>query len=437
MSLSHFFKVTLLLACNVLFTCNLQAQNTVTFTVQEALNSAVANFQQLKVSQKNITLNKQQKSVFNLNVYPTLSLNATASYIGDVEILDENFSKVMTQDIPHFGNSFTLQATQLIYRGGLLKKHNTAYDLKNDIAELAQRNNEQAAKHIILGLLLDGVKLTQNIEIYNQNIELAQNRLEQAKEAFAKNKISQNQVIRAELLIKNMQQGLVTVQNNKKIVDYNLATLLNYPDNTQFNLLLDQTLNPQTQDQLLEIAYNNHPQLAKNKKEQELVDQNIKITQAAYFPTLAAFGGYNMLRPITTRTPAMDMYSNAWQAGISFSYNIDNIYKTGRKVKVEKIQKQQIAETNQELVQKIKINLNTGYVKYQEAQQQEQLKQESRDLAVNNYEITAQNFLTQKGLLFEIIDASNQKLDTEIQYSNAQINTTYQYYHLIYTTGTL
>jgi outer membrane protein TolC len=37
----------------------------------------------------------------------------------------------------------------------------------------------------------------------------------------------------------------------------------------------------------------------------------------------------------------------------------------------------------------------------------------------------------------EMIDAQNQKLQSELDYANAEINVLYQYYNLLKSTGTL
>ena len=414
------------------------AQKNVTFTIEQALSEAVANFQQLKVTQKAIEINQQQKSIFKLNQYPSLTLGATASYIADVEILDKDFSNLMTQEMPKFGNSFTLQATQLVYRGGVFKKHIASYDLKHQIAELALKNDEQTAKHIMVDLLLEKIKFTNQKEIYFNNIQLANNRLENIEQLFNQSKVTRNEVLRVELTIKKFEQALLTIQNNIQIIDYNLAVLLGYPTDTQFNLIDEAITNNEPQDYYLELALSNHPELISVKNQILLADKAVDILRSEKYPTIALFGGYNMQRPIVTRTPAMDLYANAWQVGVSLNYSLDNlVYKTNKRMKLAKIQKQQVSESNIVLIQNINMNVNKSFVKYQEALQQIEISKISAELADENYKMAEDKYFKRTTTQMELLDASYQKLEAEIHFSNDKVNTISQYYNLKFATGTL
>ena len=60
-----------------------------------------------------------------------------------------------------------------------------------------------------------------------------------------------------------------------------------------------------------------------------------------------------------------------------------------------------------------------------------------KKLAEENYKITEAKYLNQLAVQAEMIDAQNQKLQSELDYANAEINVLYQYYNLLKSTGTL
>jgi hypothetical protein len=45
--------------------------------------------------------------------------------------------------------------------------------------------------------------------------------------------VTRNEVIRGELAIKNLDQGILTLKNNKKILNYNLSIALGLPTDTE------------------------------------------------------------------------------------------------------------------------------------------------------------------------------------------------------------
>ena len=87
--------------------------------------------------------------------------------------------------------------------------------------------------------------------------------------------------------------------------------------------------------------------------------------------------------------------------------------------------------------QNVEIGVNTAFLKYKEAQQQALLMDESTKLANENYNIIKAKYLNQLAITAEMTDASNAKLNAELQYANAVINVSFQYYNLLKSTGTL
>jgi len=144
-----------------------------------------------------------------------------------------------------------------------------------------------------------------------------------------------------------------------------------------------------------------------------------------------------MKRPITNSLPAIDMYLNTWQAGIALSYNIDNLYKTKEKLALGNLQKAQAEEALNYTKQNVEMAVNAAYTKYTEAIQNAKIQLESQKLAQENYKIIEAKYLNQLAVQVEMTDATNAKLESELNYVTAEINVMYQYYNLLKTTGTL
>ncbi|WP_322969183.1 TolC family protein [Faecalibacter sp. LW9] len=417
----------------------LLGQQVITITIDEALQLAIKNHAQLKVTKQQVIINEQEKEITKLNQLPIINTSIKASYLGDVDLFDGTFSKVMTQEIPHFGNSLEIQASQLIYKGGIVKNSIEAQELKIDLTKLSLENDEQTIKKTVLDYFLNNLRLENQIKIFNNNIELANQRLANVTQFYNQGITTRNEVLRAELLVKNLEQTLLSLKNNKAIIDYNLSILLNFPKESIFTL---DTSNQEwdllkEKDYYIKMAFLKHPSLLKLEKQLLLSDKQIEIIKSEKYPTIALFAGFNSQRPITTRVPALDLYANAWQTGISISYNIDNLYKTKEKQQLGVFQKQQLEYTNTVLTQNIEMSVNSAYLKYFEAIKQAEIIYSSLKLAEENYKISLAKFLNQLIIQTEMIDASNTKLEIELSLNNAEINIISQYYNLIYTTGTL
>ncbi len=427
------------MAAMLLYGSLIAAQEVRSMTADEVMTLALQNHQQLKLSEKNIYISKQQTEVTKLQKLPTITASTSQFYLGNALIIDKDFSNSTNVAMPHYGSSYGVQASQLIFKGGLVKKSIEMAGLREQLAELDLEKNQQDVKFLVLSNYLDVYKLKNQEQIFLNNKKLAQERLKNIQKFNQQGMVTRNEVIRGELAIKNLDQGLLTLSNNKKILNYNLDVALGLPQNTEINpteSLVGKELGPGT-DYYLQMAYQNNPQLKSANTNIAVAQKNIEIINTDKMPTLSGFGGYNMQRPITTRTPVLDMYSNSWQAGISLSYNIDNLYKTKERLKVGELQKTQAQDALTLTKQNIDMMVNAAYVKYQESIDQAKLMDDAQKLAEENYKITEAKYLNQLAVQAEMIDAQNQKLQAELDFVTAEINVLYQYYNLLKTTGSL
>ena len=411
----------------------------VEMSVQQVADMAVKNHQQLKISEKNISISQQQTEVAKLQKLPSIMASTSQFFLGDALIIDKDFSNSTKVSMPHYGSTYSVQAQQLIFKGGLVNKSIEASTLREQLAELDVAKDQQNVKFLVTSNYLDIYRLINQTEVYKNNKKLAQERLKNIQKFYNQGMLTRNEVIRAELAIKNLDQGILVLENNRKILNYQLNVALGLPTDTELVPVEDIEAKQEYLDiaSFKKLALENSPLLKSAQTNIQLADKNIEIINTDKMPTIGAFGGYNMQRPITTRTPAMDMYTNSWQAGVSLSYNIDNLYKTKEKVKLGEMQKEMANEALTLTEQNIDIAVNAAFIKHQEAIQQAEILNEAKKLAEENYKITEAKYLNQLAVQAEMTDAQNQKLQSELDYANAEINILYQYYNLLKTTGTL
>jgi len=408
-------------------------------SLEKAIEMGLQNHQQLKIAEAQMQTSEQQVKVAKTQQLPTIAFSASAFYLGDALVLNPDWSKLQTVDMPHFGNTFSVQASQVLFKGGVIKKSIEMAELQQQLAELDLTNNEQDIKFLIISIYLDIYRLINQLQVLEQNKTLAEQLLGNITKLHEENMVTRNEIIRAELQIKNLNQTILTLQNNHAILSNQLSYALGLPHNVM--ITPTDVIEPQTAinspDDYINLAHRQHPALQLAEKNVEIAEKNICITKANQYPALAAFAGYNMQRPLTSSTPVMDLYNNTWQAGVSLTYNIDNLYKSKSKVNLSKMQ----AHTTQEVLvytqQNVEIGVNAAFLKFKEAEQQVILMDESKKLANENYEIIKAKYLNQLAITAEMTDASNAKLRAELEYTTAAINAKFQYYNLLKAIGKL
>lgn len=434
----HYIK-TALSVLIAIFPALFFSQEVRQMTANEVAELALQNHQQLKVTAQNINIAKQQTGVAKLQKLPNITASTSQFYLGDAVAIDKDFSGSTTIPMPHYGSSYAVQATQLIFKGGLVNKSIELAGLREQLSELDLEKNKQDVKLLVISNYLDIYKILNQESVFQNNKKLAQERLKNIRKFYQQGMVTRNEVIRGELAIKNLDQGILTLVNNRKILNYNMNIALGLPSETEIIPVesLDNKEAGIGMEYYMDLAHNSNPQLKSAKTNIDVANKNIEIIKTDQLPTLSGFGGYTLQRPITTRNPVVDMYSGGWQAGVSLSYNIDNLYKTKEKIKLGEIQKTQAGDAMTLVQQNVDMGVNAAYVKYQESIQQADILNDAKKLAEENYKITEAKYLNQLAVQAEMIDAQNQKLQSELDFANAEINVLYQYYNLLKSTGTL
>lgn len=408
-------------------------------TIEELFLLTLENNPSLSVSKANVKIAAQDVKVAKNMQLPDVDINASASYIGDGTILDKNFSNATKIDMPHFGNTLSLEAAQLIWKGNIVRNTIQVKSLQEDLASLSYLSNEQNIKLLSLGYYLDLYKLQNQSDVYRQNIVLAQQRMENINRFYEQGMVTRNDVIRGELQISNLKLALQVIENNMQILNKQLTVAMGLPQETQI-IADDSALREHRKMSFLEINQNDvqsHPSLLMARKSVEIYETSEKITKSKRMPALVAFAGNSLQRPITTSSPVLDMYSNGWNVGLSLSYDIGSLYKTSKEIRLNKYEVERAKSQAYEAEQMIDVAVNAAYIKYNETITQNKTLEKNQELADENYRIMESKYNNQLAILLDMIDASNAKLDAELQYTNSDINIIFAYYKLLKESGKL
>lgn len=434
------FSYLFLIIC-VSFSGSLFAQKNLEkkIAIEELFSLTLENNPSLSVSKANVKIAEQGVKVARIMQLPDLNISANALYIGDATILDKDFSNATKIDMPHFGNTFSLEATQLIWKGNIVRNTIQVKSLQEELASLSHLSNEQNIKLLALGYYLDLYKLQNQADVYRQNIALAQQRMENINRFYEQGMVTRNDVIRGELQISNLNLTLQVIENNIQILNKQLTVAMGLPPETQI-VADDSALREHREMSLLEINQNDvqsHPSLLMARKSVEIYETSEKITKSERMPALVAFAGNSLQRPITTSSPVLDMYSNGWNVGLSLSYDIGSLYKTSKEIRLNKYEVERAEAQAYETEQMIGVAVNAAYIKYNETITQNKTLEKNRELADENYRIMESKYNNQLAILLDMIDASNAKLEAELQYTNSDINIIFAYYKLLKESGKL
>jgi outer membrane protein len=410
------------------------------FNIDSLVNLTKQNNQTLKVSSTGVRIANQAVEVAKTRRLPTVTTALTAGYLGDASIIEKDFSSSRKVPVPHFANSFSVQASQVIFNGNAINNTIATASLQKQIAALNFAEDVLDVKLLVTGNYFDLYTLYNQRAVYDKNMELAELRLAQIRKLYHAGMVTRNDVIRSELQIADLKLARQVVDNNAKIVNKQLTVATGLPSNVFIlpdTTILDRKPIISPYDAYENEALKNYPSLKAAKINTEIAERNLEIAKSDLSPNLSAYAGSNLSRPVTDSSPAADLYSHGWQAGLTLAFNIDALYKAPKNIKLSKLYVEQNRGIETLQQENRRVTLNAAYIKHNEAITQWETLRQNMLLANENYRIIEKKYLNQLALFIDMLDASNAKLSAELDYTNAEIQILYTYAQLQKETGRL
>lgn len=378
---------------------------------------------------------------------PDLDTSLSFSYIGNALITDRDFSNVHGLKSPHFGNNFAFQAQQVVYAGGAINAGIKLAELGKQQAEVGVKLTRQQIRFIALGQYLDLYKIDNRIKVYEKNIELTRQLIDDIKEKLTHGMALKNDITRYELQMESLKLGLTALRNNRSILNHQLCNTLGMNQDSQMNqgnqeiqIIPDATIADKTYGKEGEAYWQtagtlNSPLLEQSSNAIRIAEQKEKIAKSDLLPKVAFVAADNFDGPILFELPPVDKNLNVWYVGVGVKYSLSSLFKSNKRIKQAAVETRLAKEAHAVQAEQLNNNVQAAYVQYQQTYVELETQQKSVELAQQNYDVMNARYLSQLALVTDMVDASNLKLNAELSEVDARINIVYAYYRMKYVAG--
>ena len=378
---------------------------------------------------------------------PDLDASLSFSYIGNALITDRDFSNVHGLKSPHFGNNFAFQAQQVVYAGGAINAGIKLAELGKQQAEVGVKLTRQQIRFIALGQYLDLYKIDNRIKVYEKNIELTRQLIDDIKEKQTHGMALKNDITRYELQMESLKLGLTALRNNRSILNHQLCNTLGMNQDSQMNqgnqeiqIIPDATIADKTYGKEGEAYWQtagtlNSPLLEQSSNAIRIAEQKEKIAKSDLLPKVAFVAADNFDGPILFELPPVDKNLNVWYVGVGVKYSLSSLFKSNKRIKQAAVETRQAKEAHAVQAELLNNNVQAAYVQYQQTYVELETQRKSVELAQQNYDVMNARYLSQLALVTDMVDASNLKLNAELNEVDARINIVYAYYRMKYVAG--
>lgn len=435
-------KVRLLIVvlCALLWAEGSYAQNYYVLTLEQMFALADENSKTLQAEDAAVVEAQQGVKVAKSGYLPDIGISLSASYLGNGHRTDRDFSNGQSIKMPHFGNNFAVDATQLIYGGGAVTNGVAMAKLKEEMAGVNREAARSLIHFMLMGFYLDLYKLQNVLKVYDKSIELAKVIIEDTKARNAAGVALQNDVTRYELQLKNLELARRRVENAVEILNYDLVTMLGLPADTEIVLdstLTERTIPTESMDYWQQQAQTNAHAVKQSALAVKMGERGEMLARSERLPKIALVAANHFDGPITIEVPTINKNFNYWYVGVGVSFNISSLYKANKSIKQAQYSTALSRRRYDDVLEQTAMAVQADYTKYLEAYDEVATLEKSVQLANENYQVIENRYRNDIALVTDMLDASNQLLDAELQLANARINVIFNYYKLKNTSGNL
>lgn len=427
-------------ALSVFAMLSVQAQQTVCLSIDQLFRQVEDNSKQLRTQKTGVEIAGRGIEVARSKRLPDINATVTASYIGNAVITDRDFGHAQGFHSPHFGNSFSLEAQQVVYAGGAIDAGVRLAELGKLQADAGVRLTRQQARFVALGQYLDLYKADNRVRVYEQNIRLTQQLILDIKEKQQQGMALRNDITRYELQMESLKLGLATVQHTRSILNHQLCNTLGLdpattikPDTT----VAAQQLATEGEQYWQDVSRKESPLLEQSALRVRMAQERERIAKSDLLPKVALVAANSLNGPITFELPPVDKNLNVWYLGVGVSYPISSLFKSNKRVRQATIETRQMQENQAVQTEQVDNQVQQAYTLYEQAYVEWETQQKRVELARQNYGVMNARYLSQLALVTDMVDASNLCLDAELQEVDARIGIVYAYYRVKYMAGKL
>ena len=414
------------------------AQNTVSLSLNQAIEIAIQENRDLNIARLEIDNADAQVDEALGNAYPTLDFNAryTRNFKAPVQFLPKLFFSGEAEDtelVPvRFGSDNSLSADlslqQVLFNSAVFTGVGTS--------KVYAKISRQQLRAQTAGLVSNITRAYYTALLAKEVLEVNQELLNNAEANYTDTKAlfeaglrAEFDAIRAEVAVENQRPMVVDAQNNYEAVLDNLKLLLGYSNVTQVKLELTESLarpaslddsNPDLEELVRKMLANN-PQIEALDLSTEVNRELISINKSEYLPTLALFANWRYDAQ-ADNFGDLDFQPGVF-AGLNLSLNIYNGGKTASKVEQARVSFDKTRFQVAQLQSALKTQLEGTLRRIEYARKRIAASDRTIEQAQRAYKIATTTYRAGTGTQLQINDADLALAQARLN----QLNAVYDY----------
>lgn len=422
----------------------LAAAQTRTMTLDEITAAGMANSKQLQASVARSAAVHAKTSQYKDSFVPAITYTGGYSRLSEnVEpfgfTLPDGTKQVLNPLIP---NQYTnrLSVSETVFTGFRAVNTIKASEFLERAAQLDVEKDRAELRFNLLNAAMNLYKLQEALQTFAQSLRAAQSRLTDLRNQRDQGLALDNDVLRAELAVTRIQMARTEAENALAATQFSLAVLTGLPENTL--ILVDSTsvFSGETDPAELEIylqAAAQRPEVQAAANRASAAGKQVEVGKGAYYPLVSIGANLYDNRPNQRVFPPEDRFKATWDAGITLSWNLSNLYTTRHNLEEARLNQLQTQLLGEQLNESARTDIANQYYQWKSAQSRVELAEKTAAQAIENRRVIENRQAQQVASVTDLLEADAELLQAQINAVSARTDARLAYFKLLKSTGKL
>ena len=420
----------------VMLTLHTNAQEIL--TKKEALQIALEHNYGVKIATNNVTVAKNNSSIYNSKHLPTVTTNAGANYSNnnqEIESQSGNIIKVNGAETKSYNASINVNYTIF---DGLGRKY--TYKQLKETYNLSELQAREAIEDMYLQLFnsyFQIARLSESTKNLQENLKVSKQRLKRAEYQYEYGQTTKLELLNAQVDVNNDSINFINSNQQFSNSKRNLNIVLGIQKNSSYDVETEVDFSSLFSfDELLAKAKESNVVLKQNQTNIAISKFNIKANKAGFLPKVglsSSYGWNKSINPATSFTAGTNV--TGLNAGVNLSWNVFD----GGNTKV-RVANAKIALDNQEILQQQQVDLIENNIKNTFELYKNKLfilkaQEQNVITSQNNFDRTQERYKLGQVTSIEFRQAQINLLNTQNAVNNAQYDAKLIELELLQLTG--
>ena len=412
----------------LLFSALAEGQTVTRLTLEQAIALGKERSRTLRASSAKAEGASARADEANAGLLPSLKVDGSYKRLSEVPPFAVVVPGMTVPYVisPTFQNNYALHAgiQQPIFTGFKLGSNARAAELLAKAASLDRINDEA---DLVLAITVAYWTLHQTREtnrFVDENVARLETYEKDTENLLKAGLATRNDLLKIQVQLSNAKLTQIDAVNDRQVAMMNLNNVIGQPLETEVEPVsqptVDSTSGQATGEpagSLQARAWEFRPDLQAMQARVQASEASVRAAKGSWWPQIFFTGNYYYMRPNPRYLPAIDLWKNTWDFGVSFQLDVWNWGATA--AQVEQARASMVA--NQFVFEQMKENVSLEVTRYDLARRRAKDKVNVAALAINQAE---ENVRTTQDKYHNGLATSTDVLDASVALMQARTNYT-------------